>query len=72
MAAVLDGLDADNREAWSLFTTLYCRLAVDLPGVAGAVLARVIEDRRGDEATDLLERLSLIYEIVCPPKPTTT
>jgi hypothetical protein len=68
LGAAVDDLDPENSEAWTLFSTLYCRLAADLPGVAGALLAKVIESRSSDEATDLMNRLNVIYDTVCPPK----
>lgn len=72
MAAALDTLDAENREAWGLFPTLYCRFAMDVPGVAGPVLARVIAEREASEATDLLDRLNIVYGVLVPPPPTRT
>ncbi len=68
MAAALETMDAENLEAWKLFPTLYCRLSVDVPGVAGPVLARVLAEREASEATDLLDRLNLIYGVLVPPQ----
>jgi hypothetical protein len=72
VAQAITTLDADNREAWRLFGTLHCRFAVDVPGVAAPVLARVMEEKTADEATDLLSRLSIIYEVLHPPSPSSS
>lgn len=72
VAALLDTLDAENREAWELFATLYCRFAVDVPGVAGPVLARVLAERAARDATDLLDRLNIVYDCLVPPTPKST
>jgi hypothetical protein len=64
----LETLDPDNLEAWRLFGQILSRLCVDVPGLVSPILARVVAERDGEAATDLLQRLSLIYETVCPPK----
>lgn len=72
MAEACEALDADNREAWRLFSIVVCRLTVDVPGLAGPMLARVIEDKSAEDAIDLLERLGLIYDTLYPAKTSQT
>lgn len=59
-------LAPENADAWQLFFRVTSRFAADLHCV-NAVLARVLDSLDGDEALDLLERLSLIYDTLCPP-----
>jgi hypothetical protein len=63
----LDNLDPANREAWQLFNQLACRICMDIPGLASPVMARVVSDKDAEDATDLLQRLAVIYDAVRPP-----
>lgn len=63
----LEELDTANREAWHVFGQVCRRICHDIPGLAAPVMARVVKDKDPEEATDLLERLSLIYDAVSPP-----
>ncbi len=64
----LEELDPANREAWQVFGQVVSRLCVDVPGLVSPILARVVSDKSGDDATDLLQRMTLIYDAVSPPK----
>lgn len=68
MAERLEELDRENMEAWQLFGQILSRLCVDVPGLVTPFLARVVAERNGEDATDLLQRLSIIYDKTCPAK----
>lgn len=63
--ANLEGLDAENRQAWGLYKRIVTRLAADL--YCGAeVLRRFTADVSNDDFPDLWERLSLLYSVLNP------
>jgi hypothetical protein len=68
----LEDLDPDNRQAWHLFGQTVTRLCVDVPGLVAPFIAKVISELDADDAMDLLARLSIIYDKVLPPKPTSS
>lgn len=65
----LHDLDDANKEAWMLFQQMLSRLTMEHPGLAAAVLSRVIERYSADDALDLLQRLSIIYDVLIPVAP---
>ncbi len=70
VAARVEELDSENSEAWRLFGRLVSRLTMDVPGLVTPILERIVSDLDRDDALDLLQRLSVIYDTVIPPKPT--
>jgi hypothetical protein len=66
----VEGLDPENREAWQLFGSIVSRLTLEIPGVVGPMFAKVIRDLNSEDAIELVQRLSVIYDTVIPPKPT--
>jgi hypothetical protein len=63
----MEDIAPENAEAWGLFQRISCRFAAEFQ-TASAFLARVLDGMDGDDALDLLDRLSLIFDAVCPPK----
>jgi hypothetical protein len=57
----------ENVEAWAVFQRVAARFVVDA-GLAGDVFRRLTTDRDDAEAVDLVERLGVIYDLVCPAK----
>jgi hypothetical protein len=70
VAERIEDLDPDNREAWQLFGRIVSRLTMDVPGLVTPILELIVADLASDDALDLLQRLSAIYDTVIPPKPT--
>jgi tetrahydromethanopterin S-methyltransferase subunit C len=70
VAERIEDLDPDNREAWQLFGRIVSRLTMDVPGLVTPIMDRMVADLASDDALDLLQRLSVIYDTVIPPKPT--
>lgn len=71
MAAALDGLWPENRDAWHLYQRIVSRFTVDCQ-VLGPLLLRVVDGRDLDDALDVVQRLSLIYQELGPgsaPRP---
>ena len=62
-----EGLDDANREAWAMFQRLMSRFVVDL-GAGSAVFARMTADVPDEAYADLVARLTVLYDIVCPPR----
>lgn len=69
MANALDALFPENADAWQVFHQIATRFVVDA-GLAGAVFQRLTDDCSRDDVEDLVDRLSLIYDIVQPEKRT--
>lgn len=63
-----DALDDDNLHAWRLWLTVGTRFVKDF-GAAPQVLARVMEGMDADDVDELLARLSVIYDTLCPVQP---
>jgi hypothetical protein len=61
--------DADNAEAWSLFHRCVSRFTVDTH-ITSVMVARELADREVHDAYDLLERFTLLYDILHPPPET--
>ena len=67
LAAQLDALDDDNREAWRLYRACCNRFVVDLQ--AGAVLLdRLTRDLDAEAFADQCERLRVLYDVLQPRK----
>ena len=62
----LDGLDAENRAAWTLFRQFATRLTADTH--AGAeVLRRLTRDVPDEDWPGLWQRLTVLYDVLLPP-----
>lgn len=68
MAERLEELDEQNREAGSVFHALLSRLVMEVPALVGPVFDRILDDKTGADAAELLERLSLIFDALHPPR----
>lgn len=55
----------ENAEAWVIFSSVARRFVADLH-LGAYVLERQLADHTTDDALDLLDRLSLIYDLVSP------
>lgn len=67
MATALEGLYPENADAWQMFHQIATRFVVDA-GLAGAVFRRLTDKADTETVEDLLERLSVIYDLVMPEK----
>lgn len=61
----VEGLDADNREAWDLMQRLASRFLVETHALP-QVLMRLTANHDGEEFGDLIARLGIIYDVQCP------
>lgn len=67
-ADALDGLWPENRHAWTLYRRIVSRFTYDTHSI-GALIVRAMDGLEPEDAFDLVERLSVIYqELVPPPK----
>ena len=55
----------ENAEAWAIFVSVARRFVADVH-LGAYVLERQLADYTTDDALDILERLSLIYDLVSP------
>ena len=62
-----DGLDEDNRKAWTLFRQVCTRFLFETHST-GVALARLTADLDEDTMADTLTRLSILYDLHYPPK----
>lgn len=62
----LEGLDPENRRAWNLMHTIASRFLADTHAVP-LVLSRLTADDDPETLADLMTRLSIIYDVTCPP-----
>jgi hypothetical protein len=62
----LDALWPENAAAWALFNRIARRFVADLHA-GGEALHRLTADLDAEDFADLLDRLTLIYDVVCPP-----
>jgi hypothetical protein len=67
--AALAGLDDDNRRAWVTWQQVAHRIVVDLQA-GGTVLGWALADLDPPAALACVERLSIIYDTLQPPKST--
>ena len=67
VTAHLAGMDVDNRRAWDLSHLVLTRFAHDSHGVA-AFVVRLTPDLDEDDFADLLRRMTLIYDVLAPPR----
>lgn len=58
--------DRENWEAWQLFHRVFTRCSVDTH-VASVLVARLLNERETNDAFDLMERFTLLYDILQPP-----
>lgn len=65
MLAELDD-DPENFEAWSLFHRSVSRFTVDTH-LTGIMVGRELAERDKEDAYTLLERLTMLYDILHPP-----
>jgi hypothetical protein len=69
VADALEDLWSENAEAWRLFNQMATRFTADLH-LGGEVFRRLTaEVVDAEDLGDLLDRLSLIYELLYPPPP---
>jgi hypothetical protein len=61
-------LDRDNEEAWSVYGRLGSRFLVDF-GLIPDTLRRLVDGWPSAEVVDLMERLSVIHDVINPPPP---
>jgi hypothetical protein len=57
----------ENLDAWQTFKRIASRIVIETQ-LGSEVFRKLTEDRTADEVHDLLERLDMIHEMVCPPK----
>ena len=62
-----DGLDEDNRKAWTLFRQVCTRFLFETHAI-GAALMRLTADLDEDAMADTLTRLSILYDSTYPQK----
>ena len=67
MWAAIEDLDAENLRAWRLLRSLMTRFMVDAQ-MLPSVLMRLTADDDVEEFEDLMTRLSILYDVQCPPK----
>lgn len=60
-----EALDDANREAWGLWLALGTRFVKDY-GLGRWVIERACEGQAQDDIEDLVARLSVIYDTLCP------
>ena len=63
--AALDD-DAANREAWAVFHRCVTRFTVDAH-LAAVALSAAVKDWETDDVLDLIDRLGILYNAICPP-----
>lgn len=64
----LDGLDEENRTAWTCYRKLSRRIVGDLEA-RGVVLDRITRGLSPDDFDALVDRLNVIHDVLQPPKP---
>ncbi len=62
----LQGLWPENAEAWRIYRLLASRFLVDLHA-GGAALTKLTADLDEEPFEDLMQRLAIIYDVLCPP-----
>lgn len=67
MRAAVDALEPVNANAWEVFTRIATRFVVDV-GLGHEVVRRKCRQLSDDDSDELLDRLSLIYDIVMPER----
>lgn len=63
--AWLDRLDDANRDAWEVWLSMGTRLVKEF-GLGPLLLARACEGRASEDVDDLVARLSVLYDTLCP------
>lgn len=58
--------DPENADAWRLFHKLFSRFTVDTH-TASVLLEKLIAERDTDDAFDLMDRFTLLYDTLHPP-----
>jgi hypothetical protein len=67
VAAALDALWPENADAWRVFHQVVSRFTVEFH-LGGEALRRLTGELEADAFEALLERLSLIYDLLYPPR----
>jgi hypothetical protein len=62
----VDDLDQDNRHAWELLGSIFSRFLVDSRTLP-LMVERLTHGLDDDDFMDLMTRLSIIYDVQCPP-----
>lgn len=65
----LEGLDQENRQAWTLFRQFAVRLTADAQ-CGGYVLERLTANVPDEDWPAVWRRLCLLYDVLSPPPPT--
>lgn len=65
VAAHLDGLDADNKRAWDLTGRICTRMLGETRAI-GPVLVRLLDDLDTEEMSDMVARVSIVYDAIIP------
>lgn len=61
--------DAENADAWRWFHRVFSRFTVDTH-VAHVLLTRLIAEREFEDASELMERFTILYDALQPPPET--
>jgi len=61
-------LDADNREAWHLYSRCRTRLVVE-SRLTAEVFRRLVEGWPTRDVLEVVDRMSVIHEVLNPPAP---
>lgn len=64
-----DGLDDDNVAAWRFYVSLLAHRWIRDIDAGHWWLARLCRGMDDDEVAELFERVSVIYDVLQPPKP---
>lgn len=65
---LIEGLDDDNCAAWELWLRIGTRAVKDF-GLGQFIVTRACEGLAPEDVDDLISRLSVIYDAVCPVTP---
>ena len=66
MAQAQSVLRPENAEAWAIFQMMARRFVMEFQ-IGPEVLRQCVRDADPMDVVDLIERLSLIFDAVCPP-----
>lgn len=66
MRLAQESLFPENARAWLIFHQTATRFLADV-SAGGCALERLTADVGQEEFSDLIERLALLYDVLCPP-----
>ncbi len=70
MACQQATLDRANVEAWGLYHRLHSRFAVDF-SLTTDLFRALVDGWSADDVADVIERLTVMYDVLEPPAPRT-